>query len=74
MIRNTRTTSITIPLDTGAGQHIMAQNFIELLDNDVPTFSTHTMLPMVAEDFTADTLAAINAKLAPLGLNLSKVI
>jgi hypothetical protein len=74
MQRTTRTTSITIPLDNGAGQHIMAQNFIELLDNDVPTFSTHTMLPMVAEDFTADVLVAINAKLAPLGLNLSKVI
>ncbi len=74
MQRTTRTTSITIPLDNGAGQHIMAQNFIELLDNDVPTFSTHTMLPMIAEDFTADVLVAINAKLAPLGLNLSKVI
>lgn len=71
MIRNARTSSITIPLDNGAGQHVMAQSFIELLDNDVPTFSTHTMLPMVPEDFTAEVLAAINAKLAPLGLAIS---
>lgn len=74
MQRTTRIINITLPLDPGQGNHVMATQSVELLDNDVPTFSTHTMLPMVAEDFTADVLVAINAKLAPLGLNLSKVI
>lgn len=75
MHRETRFIQISIPLDAqimGGEQPVSAQQMVSLIDDTGRTVSSlHNSLPLVGADFTPDVLAAINARLAPLGLSLT---
>ena len=75
MHRETRFIQISIPLDAqimGGEQPVSAQQMVSLIDDTGRTVSSlHNSLPLVGTDFTPDVVAAVNARLAPLGLSLT---